>query len=74
MTEQNTKKRPTHAIWQVIGEKEKSRWTRVGIAFTNRDGKGLLLAFDAFPVTGRTILREIGEKPPVQPTDDAAQA
>jgi hypothetical protein len=73
MTEQNTKKRPTHAIWQVIGEKEKSRWTRVGVAFTNRDGKGLLLAFDAYPATGRTILREIGEKPPVQPELDAAE-
>jgi hypothetical protein len=72
MTEQTSKKkRPSHAIWHVVGDKEKARWTRVGVAFTNKDGKGLLLMFDAFPLTGRTILREIGEKPPVQPDIDA---
>lgn len=60
----NTNKRPTHVIWQVTGEGEQSRWTRVGAAWPNRDGKGLRLVFDAVPVTGRTMLREIGEQQP----------
>lgn len=51
-------KRPTHTIWQVIGEGENARWIRVGAAWSNRDGKGLTLRFDAYPVTGRTVVRE----------------
>lgn len=66
----NTKKRPTHIIWQVSGEGEQSRWTRVGAAWPNRDGKGLRLVFDAIPLTGRTMLREIGEQ---QPGDTGGQ-
>lgn len=58
----NQSKRPTHAIFQVIGENDKARWLRVGAGWTNKDGKGLLLVFDAYPVVGRTIIREITEK------------
>ncbi len=50
---------PTHAIFQVIGENDKARWIRVGAAWTNADGKGLTLRFDAYPVVGRTVIREI---------------
>lgn len=58
-TNTNTKKQPTHVIWQVIGEKDQARWIRVGAAWANRDGKGFTLAFDAYPVVGRTVLREL---------------
>jgi len=54
-----TKHPPTHTIWQVIGEKEKARWIRIGARWTNRDGKGFTLKFDAYPVAGRTLIREI---------------
>lgn len=57
-----TKRKPTHAIFQVIGEGEKSRWIRVGAAWENRDSKGLTLHFDAYPVVGRTVVREITDK------------
>lgn len=57
----NETKRPTHAIYQVIGEADKARWIRVGAGWTNRDGKGLSLKFDAYPVVGRTVIREITE-------------
>jgi len=63
MTEKsNNTNRPTHAIYQVQGEKEKSRWNRIGSAWPNKDGKGMRLVFDAFPLTGRIQLREITEK------------
>lgn len=58
MTTAKESKRPTHIIWQVIGEGEKSHWTRVGAAWPNRDGKGLNLKFDAFPLDGRVVVRE----------------
>lgn len=58
-TNTHTKKQPTHVIWQVIGEKDQARWIRVGAAWSNRDGKGFTLAFDAYPVAGRTVLRAL---------------
>jgi hypothetical protein len=60
----NNDKRPTHAIWQVIGDNDKARWIRVGAAWANRDGKGLTLKFDAYPVVGRTVVREFSEQQP----------
>jgi hypothetical protein len=58
---ENQKKRPTHAVFQVLGEKDKARWVRVGAAWLNKDGKGYNMVFDAYPVTGRTVMREISE-------------
>jgi hypothetical protein len=52
---------PTHIIWQVIGEARKARWIRVGAGWTNRDGKGMNLMFDAYPMVGRTVIREVAE-------------
>lgn len=52
-------KRPSHAIYQVIGEKDDARWIRVGSAWTNNDSRGFNLVFDAYPVIGRTVVRAI---------------
>lgn len=57
----NNKNRPTHAIWQVQGEGEKSRWTRVGSAWMHKDLKGANLKFDSIPLSGRVVMREIAE-------------
>lgn len=54
-------KRPTHTVWQVIGDGEKARWNRIGAAWPNRDGKGFTLKFDAYPATGRTVVRETAD-------------
>ena len=59
--ENKAKRPPTHVVWQVVGEKDKAKWVRVGAAWTNKDGKGMTLVFDAFPVTGRTVVREVSE-------------
>ena len=45
------------------GEKQKSRWVRVGVAFENKDGS-LNLLLDAIPLTGRLQVRDReAEKP-----------
>jgi len=54
-------KSPTHVIWQVIGEGDDARWIRVGAGWENRDGKGMSLRFDAYPVVGRTVIRELSD-------------
>ena len=51
--------RPTHAIWQVTGDGEKARWSRIGAAWMHNDTKGANLKFDSFPLTGRVVVREI---------------
>lgn len=58
----NETKRPTHAIFQVIGEGDKARWIRIGAAWANRDGKGFNLKFDAYPAHGRTVIRAVEER------------
>lgn len=60
----NTKKRPTHAIWQVIGDGDNARWNRIGAGWPNRDGKGLFLKFDSYPVVGHVTVREFSERQP----------
>jgi len=63
MTSENiTKKRPTHVIWQVTGDNDKAFWSRVGVAWANRDGKGFTLRFSAYPTGGRTVIREATAK------------
>lgn len=57
----NENKKPTHAIWQVTGEGEKSRWNRVGSAWMHKDKKGANLIFDSIPLSGRVVVREIAE-------------
>lgn len=57
MTASNNK-RPSHIVWQVIGEGDKARWNRIGAGWPNRDGKGISLKFDALPLDGRVVVRE----------------
>ncbi|MCC6946397.1 MAG: hypothetical protein IT539_01385 [Bradyrhizobiaceae bacterium] len=59
--ESKTKRQPTHVVWQVIGESDKAKWIRVGAGWANKDGKGISLVFDAYPMTGRTVVREVTE-------------
>lgn len=55
-------KRPTHAIYQVIGDDDKARWNRIGAAWMHKDVKGANMRFDSFPLTGRIVMREIVEQ------------
>ena len=54
---------PTHIAYTVrdftkkaTGEADSS-WSRIGVAFLHKDGKGLDVALDALPVNGRVVLR-----------------
>lgn len=54
--------RPTHAIWHVYGEGDNARWTRIGSAWLHKDKKGANMMLDLAPLTGRTVIREVGQK------------
>jgi len=62
MSKNNESNRPTHVIWQVQGEGDKARWTRIGAAWMHKDLKGANLKFDAMPLTGRVVIREKSEQ------------
>lgn len=55
----NTKSnRPSHTLFNVIGEGDDANWTRIGAAWAHKDGKGLNLDLDMIPMkTGRFVIR-----------------
>jgi len=55
----NKSKKPTHTIFQVIGEKDKAHWTKIGAGWANEDGKGINVVFNAYPTVGRVVVREV---------------
>lgn len=50
---------PTHRVYVVKGDGENARWTPIGAAWANKDGKGFSVRLDAAPVTGRVVMRVI---------------
>lgn len=63
MTTQTTSgRKPTHRLYQVIGEGEAASWIPIGAAWPNKDSKGFNLACDAIPLTGRIVMRTIQER------------
>lgn len=50
---------PTHRLYNVRGNGENSRWTEIGAAWPNRDGRGFTFQINAAPLNGRIVMREI---------------
>lgn len=60
MANTNATKAPTHEVFHVVGDKDKARWTKIGIGWSNRDGEGMNLIINYAPVIpGRTVVRPI---------------
>ena len=54
---------PTLVAYQVREVKEgKDFWTRIGSAWSHKDGKGFTVQLDAVPLDGRITLRRPEEK------------
>lgn len=52
-------KAPTHTVYTVREgktEEDKGFFTRIGAAWTIKDGTGLSIALDALPVNGRIVV------------------
>lgn len=60
MAKPTATKAPTHEVFHVVGEKEKARWTKIGIGWMHQDGEGLNLVINYSPLLeGRTVVRKI---------------
>jgi hypothetical protein len=47
----------TRSVYAITERGEKSFWTRVGVAFENRD-RSITVQLDALPVSGRLQIRD----------------
>lgn len=55
-------KGPDLVAWHVAEKGEKGFWTRIGAAWSHKDGEGLTLQLDLVPVAGgRIVLRAPGK-------------
>ena len=63
MAHTNAPKAPSHEVFHVVGEKDKARWTKIGVGWNHSDGEGLNLIINYTPlVAGRTVVRKIQDK------------
>lgn len=60
------------AVERGEGDKKKSFWTRVGVAFKNKDGKSWNLRFDYFPVRPEITVQLRPFNPKEESHDEAA--
>ncbi len=51
----------TKAVFAITERGDKSFWTKIGAAFTNKDGS-ITVQLDALPVSGRLQIREQEER------------
>lgn len=62
---QNGSNPPTHIAFHVRDTKDgKGFWTRIGSAWTHKDGKGFNVQIDVVPLDGRITLRVPDDKNP----------
>ncbi len=57
----HSKKHPAYVAYSVrdVKEGEKGFWTRIGVAWASKDGKGFVVQLDGLvPLDGRIVLRE----------------
>jgi hypothetical protein len=63
-TKKNGSKGPSYIAYQVRdrGEGEKGFFTRIGAAWTHKDGNGFNIQLESVPLDGRIVLRTPSEK------------
>ena len=62
MADRDQSRQPTHRAYSVIKrEGQDDFWLNLGLAFAHKDGKGLNIILQAFPLDGKIVLREPSE-------------
>lgn len=56
----HSKKHPAYEAFTVRDGKDggKGFWTRIGVAWATKDGKGFVLQLNSVPLDGRVVLRQ----------------
>ncbi len=67
MAENRDAKQPTHRAYRVIKrEGQDDFWLNLGLVFPHKDGKGLNIMLQAFPLDGKIVCREVSEDDPAE--------
>lgn len=67
MAKQDTQNHPTHEVFHVVGDGDKARWTKIGVAWAHKDGDGFNLALNYTPqIEGRSVVRKVTRKQEAQ--------
>ena len=53
---------PTHVAYQIRDGKDKGFWTRIGVAWAHKDGKGFNIQLECVPFDGKITVRVAAEK------------
>ena len=70
MAEKEQPRQPSHRAYSVIRrEGQDDFWLNIGLAFPHKDGKGLNIILQAFPLDGKIVLREPSDDEQEQPGD-----
>jgi hypothetical protein len=56
MIKTETSKRPSHRVYAVTKNGDKSFWTEIGAAWSHQDGKGFNVKLDYLPLNGAEIV------------------
>ena len=56
MIKTETPKRPTHRVYAITKNGDKSFWTEIGAAWAHQDGKGFNVKLDYLPLNGAEIV------------------
>ena len=59
MSEHSNK--PTHRVYAVKSNDDKSRWTEIGALWPHKDGKGFSLKLDLIPIDGSDLSIRLNE-------------
>ena len=59
MSKQNEKTLPSHRVYSVSKNGEKTTWTEIGAAWPNKDGNGFNLTFTALALPGAQIVLRV---------------
>jgi hypothetical protein len=62
MAERDQSHQPSHRAYSVIKrEGQDDFWLNLGLAFPHKDGKGLNVILQAYPLDGKIVLREVSD-------------
>lgn len=62
MTTITTTNSPAFVLYRVEGDGKDARWTKIGAAWPNKDGRGFSLKCEAVPLHGRIVMRSYRPK------------
>jgi hypothetical protein len=71
--EKATKPAPTHRIYSVSKNGDKTSWTEIGAAWPHKDKQGFNLTFTARPLEGAEIVLRVAKKAEAKPKAKASR-